>query len=123
MLREGDWSSWLRPWRVGGELKHAYSLLRFHHIVSITRSLVPSCFLRLAYRDIGGSDPERMAAPRVAEYVQELFKDSPVKVVRHIRSYVLINPRDPLFLLSQFRTVIWFFNRTLSLFFVCFPPG
>lgn len=36
--------------------------------------------LRLAYRDIGGSDPERMAAPRVADYVQELFKDSPVKV-------------------------------------------
>ncbi|XP_013767630.1 putative aminopeptidase W07G4.4 [Pundamilia nyererei] len=35
---------------------------------------------RLAYRDIGGSDPERMAAPRVADYVQELFKDSPVKV-------------------------------------------
>lgn len=40
------------------------------------------CFsrLRLAYRDIGGSDPERMAAPRVAEYVQELFSNSPVKV-------------------------------------------
>nr|XP_046243869.1 putative aminopeptidase W07G4.4 [Scatophagus argus] len=35
---------------------------------------------RLACRDIGGSDPERMAAPRVADYVQELFKDSPVKV-------------------------------------------
>ncbi|XP_011477217.2 putative aminopeptidase W07G4.4 isoform X1 [Oryzias latipes] len=35
---------------------------------------------RLAYRDIGGSDPERMAAPRAAEYVQELFKNSPVKV-------------------------------------------
>ncbi|XP_053726930.1 putative aminopeptidase W07G4.4 [Synchiropus splendidus] len=35
---------------------------------------------RLACRDIGGSDPERMAAPRAAEYVQELFKDSPVKV-------------------------------------------
>ncbi|MEQ2298012.1 hypothetical protein AMECASPLE_000795 [Ameca splendens] len=35
---------------------------------------------RLAYRDIGGSDPERMAAPRVAEYVQELFKNSPVEV-------------------------------------------
>uniref|UniRef100_A0A668UL05 Cytosol aminopeptidase domain-containing protein n=1 Tax=Oreochromis aureus TaxID=47969 RepID=A0A668UL05_OREAU len=35
---------------------------------------------RLAYRDIGGSDPERMAAPRVADYVQELFKDSPVNV-------------------------------------------
>lgn len=35
---------------------------------------------RLAYRDIGGSDPERMAAPLVADYVQELFKDSPVNV-------------------------------------------
>lgn len=35
---------------------------------------------RLAYRDIGGSDPERMAAPRVADYVLELFKDSPVQV-------------------------------------------
>ncbi|XP_074526451.1 putative aminopeptidase W07G4.4 [Halichoeres trimaculatus] len=35
---------------------------------------------RLAYRDIGGSDPERMAAPRVAEYVQELFRDTPVQV-------------------------------------------
>ncbi|KAK5909688.1 hypothetical protein CesoFtcFv8_003596 [Champsocephalus esox] len=35
---------------------------------------------RLACRDIGGSDPERMAAPRTAEYVLELFKDSPVKV-------------------------------------------
>ncbi|KAM7391360.1 hypothetical protein PAMP_022056 [Pampus punctatissimus] len=35
---------------------------------------------RLACRDIGGSDPERMAAPRVADYVQELFKDSPVQV-------------------------------------------
>lgn len=39
-----------------------------------------SSLLRLAYRDIGGSDPERMAAPRVADYVQELFSDSPVKV-------------------------------------------
>ncbi|KAE8291886.1 putative aminopeptidase W07G4.4 [Larimichthys crocea] len=35
---------------------------------------------RLACRDIGGSDPERMAAPRVADYVVELFKDSPVQV-------------------------------------------
>ncbi|KAB5567819.1 hypothetical protein PHYPO_G00237220 [Pangasianodon hypophthalmus] len=32
------------------------------------------------YRDIGGSDPERMAAPRVAEYVQEVFKDTSVQV-------------------------------------------
>lgn len=35
---------------------------------------------RIACRDIGGSDPERMAAPRVAEYVTELFKDTCVKV-------------------------------------------
>ncbi|XP_065103472.1 putative aminopeptidase W07G4.4 [Paramisgurnus dabryanus] len=35
---------------------------------------------RFVCRDIGGSDPERMAAPRVAEYVQAVFKDSPVKV-------------------------------------------
>lgn len=35
---------------------------------------------RLACRDIGGSDPERMAAPRVSEYVQTLFRDSPVHV-------------------------------------------
>ena len=31
-------------------------------------------------RDIGGSDPERMAAPRVEEYVQEAFKGTKVKV-------------------------------------------
>lgn len=35
---------------------------------------------RIVCRDIGGSDPERMSAPRVAEYVQEIFKGSPVKV-------------------------------------------
>lgn len=37
---------------------------------------------RYVCRDIGGSDPERMAAPRVEEYLRELFKDpkSPVKV-------------------------------------------
>lgn len=44
--------------------------------------LCPVC--RLACRDIGGSDPERMAAPRVAEYVEELFKNSPVKVAGSI---------------------------------------
>ena len=35
---------------------------------------------RVAARDIGGSDPERMAAPRVAEYVKEMFKGTAVKV-------------------------------------------
>ena len=31
-------------------------------------------------RYIGGSDPERMAAPRVAEYVREMFEGTLVKV-------------------------------------------
>ncbi|XP_077456503.1 putative aminopeptidase W07G4.4 [Stigmatopora argus] len=35
---------------------------------------------RLACRDVGGSDPERMAAPRAADYVVELFKNSAVQV-------------------------------------------
>lgn len=39
-----------------------------------------SVLLRLACRDIGGSDPERMAAPHVVDYVQELFTNSPVQV-------------------------------------------
>ncbi|XP_026125680.1 putative aminopeptidase W07G4.4 [Carassius auratus] len=43
---------------------------------------------RFVYRDIGGSDPERMAAPRVAEYVQAVFKDTPVTVtvVSHLNT-------------------------------------
>merc|ERR1719318_1796701 len=35
---------------------------------------------RVVARDIGGSDPERMAAPRVEEYVEEAFKGTKVKV-------------------------------------------
>ncbi|XP_064465789.1 putative aminopeptidase W07G4.4 [Ornithodoros turicata] len=35
---------------------------------------------RIICRDIGGSDPERMAAPNVAAYVQQVFKDTPVQV-------------------------------------------
>ncbi|CAG2121947.1 unnamed protein product, partial [Medioppia subpectinata] len=35
---------------------------------------------RSVARDIGGSDPERMAAPNVATYVQQLFQNSAVKV-------------------------------------------
>ncbi len=37
-------------------------------------------FGRAVGRDIGGGDPERMAPPRVAEYVEELFKGSNIKV-------------------------------------------
>lgn len=35
---------------------------------------------RIVARDIGGSDPERMAAPRVADYISQLFQGSCVKV-------------------------------------------
>ncbi|MCB9834175.1 MAG: leucyl aminopeptidase family protein [Planctomycetes bacterium] len=35
---------------------------------------------RRAARDIGGTEPERMAPPRMAEYCQELFADTPVTV-------------------------------------------
>lgn len=35
---------------------------------------------RIVARDIGGSDPERMAAPRVAEYVANIFADEKTKV-------------------------------------------
>jgi leucyl aminopeptidase len=33
-----------------------------------------SFLFRIVTRDIGGSDPERMAAPRVVDYVKETFK-------------------------------------------------
>ncbi|XP_031567573.1 putative aminopeptidase W07G4.4 [Actinia tenebrosa] len=35
---------------------------------------------RLVCRDIGGSDPERMAAPNVETYVRKTFKGTPVKI-------------------------------------------
>lgn len=35
---------------------------------------------RAVARDIGGSDPERMAAPAVSEYVQQLFKGTDISV-------------------------------------------
>jgi len=35
---------------------------------------------RIVARDIGGSDPERMASPRVEEYVREAFKDSGIDI-------------------------------------------
>jgi len=46
-------------------------------IADIARSIESA---RIVYRDIGGSDPERMAAPRVVEYVEHIFKDTAVKV-------------------------------------------
>ena len=35
---------------------------------------------RIVTRDIGGSDPERMAAPNVLLYVSETFKSTVIKV-------------------------------------------
>nr|CAD7197728.1 unnamed protein product [Timema douglasi] len=35
---------------------------------------------RYVARDIGGGDPERMAPPRVEEYVKEIFAGSPIKI-------------------------------------------
>lgn len=46
-------------------------------IVQLARGLESG---RLVTRDIGGSDPERMAAPRVADYVKKTFEGSKVSV-------------------------------------------
>ena len=35
---------------------------------------------RIVTRDIGGSDPERMAAPKVLEYVKHIFESTEIKV-------------------------------------------
>lgn len=37
---------------------------------------------RIVARDIGGSDPERMAAANVLAYVNDIFKSTDVKVGR-----------------------------------------
>ena len=37
-------------------------------------------FARCVARDIGGSDPERMAPPYVQKYIQDLFKNTDIKV-------------------------------------------
>ena len=46
----------------------------------ISHQLLCDPYHRYVCQDIGGSDPERMAAPRVEEYIRELFEGSPVKV-------------------------------------------
>ncbi|XP_032808306.1 putative aminopeptidase W07G4.4 isoform X2 [Petromyzon marinus] len=45
------------------------------HLVKVVTALESG---RVVYRDIGGSDPERMAAPKVAEYLETIFKDTTV---------------------------------------------
>ncbi|MGH0182913.1 UNVERIFIED_CONTAM: hypothetical protein FKN15_010910, partial [Acipenser sinensis] len=39
---------------------------------------------RVVCRDIGGSDPERMAAPLVVKYVEELFNNTPIKALLEV---------------------------------------
>lgn len=51
---------------------------------------------RIAGRDIGGSDPERMSAPRVEDYVRELFVGSAVNV-EVISDAATLNKEYPLF--------------------------
>lgn len=46
---------------------------RFSYLIGIEKG-------RTVYRDIGGSDPERMAPPRVEEYITQLFANTPVTV-------------------------------------------
>ncbi|VDI33125.1 leucyl aminopeptidase, partial [Mytilus galloprovincialis] len=51
--------------------------------VKVTKSIPVTTAIesgRVVARDIGGSDPERMAAPRVLQYVQETLKDSGIKI-------------------------------------------
>jgi len=51
---------------------------------------------RIVGRDIGGSDPERMAAPRVEQYVQELFRNSSI-TVEVISDLPVLEKEYPLF--------------------------
>ena len=37
---------------------------------------------RIVTRDIGGSDPERMAAPKVVEYVKTALESTEIKVAK-----------------------------------------
>ncbi|CAF1225032.1 unnamed protein product [Rotaria magnacalcarata] len=52
---------------------------------------------RAVGRDIGGGDPERMAPPRVAEYVQELFNSSPHIKVQIVKDKKEFEKKFPLF--------------------------
>ncbi|CAF0753980.1 unnamed protein product [Adineta steineri] len=52
---------------------------------------------RVVGRDIGGSDPERMAPPRVADYVQDLFAQSSGIKISVIKDLTEIEKKFPLF--------------------------
>lgn len=48
-----------------------------HAVVHLVKLIESGIYVA---RDIGGADPERMAPPRVYEYVRDLFKDSIIKI-------------------------------------------
>lgn len=52
-------------------------LTRTKNIVAQAKILESGLYVA---RDIGGGDPERMAPPRVVQYVKEVFANSPVKL-------------------------------------------
>jgi len=52
---------------------------------------------RAVGRDIGGGDPERMAPPRVAEYVQELFHGSSHVKVQMVKDKKEFEKNFPLY--------------------------
>jgi len=51
---------------------------------------------RIVCRDIGGSDPERMAAPRVAQYLKDVFEKSSTVQVQVTAEQELIEEEYPL---------------------------
>jgi leucyl aminopeptidase len=53
-------------------------------------------FARSVARDIGGSDPERMAPRKVEEYIREVFKNTNIKM-EVISDPVLLKQEYPLF--------------------------
>ena len=52
---------------------------------------------RAVCRDIGGSDPERMAAPRVEEYVRELFADCNNVSIEVVKGHDVFEKEYPCF--------------------------
>jgi leucyl aminopeptidase len=59
-------------------LSEAESLIRIVNAIEVGR---------IVYRDIGGSDPERMAAPRVHNYVQDNFENTEIKVNKSLLGF------------------------------------
>lgn len=60
--------------RSGSNVQNREKLVEYARAIELGRCVA---------RDIGGADPERMAPPRVAEYVENLFgNSSTIKVTK-----------------------------------------